>query len=72
MAYFYSNSKKGFYTVDIHKDNIPKDAVEITDEYYKELLDGNSCGQIITVNDKGYPILTGEKYTLSSNPQGAV
>jgi hypothetical protein len=64
MKYFYVQATKGFYTFDIHGNAIPEDAVEITEEYYKELLEGNSNGQVISVNDNGYPILIGERYTL--------
>lgn len=57
MKYFYSKETSGFYSDDIHGDNIPKDAVEITEEWHKELLEGESSGKIITSNENGYPIL---------------
>lgn len=53
---FYSKSTGGFYTPAIHTD-IPSDAVEISQEYYVELLDGQSSGKIIVGNDEGYPVL---------------
>ena len=53
---YYSKSTQGFYSKEIHE-NIPKDAVEITEELHKELLEGQSNGKIITSNEKGHPIL---------------
>ena len=41
---FYSKSTGGFYSRAIHGDNIPADAVEITDEEHRELLEGQSRG----------------------------
>ncbi|MDX9673130.1 MULTISPECIES: phage tail protein [unclassified Pseudomonas] len=52
----YSKSTGFFYVPAIHKD-IPSDAVEISQEYYVELLDGQSSGKIIVGNDEGYPVL---------------
>ena len=43
--------KQGFY------DEPVEGSVEITDEYYQELLAGQSGGLIITESRKGYPIL---------------
>lgn len=43
--------KDGFY-------NEPIDgSVEISEEYWHELLEGQSNGKIITENSEGYPIL---------------
>jgi hypothetical protein len=66
MTYFYSGSKKGFFHPDIHGDNIPSDAVAITDEQYQALLHGNSNGQSIEPDANGNPILVGEVITLPS------
>lgn len=52
----YSATTRGFYTPDIHV-SIPSDAVEITDEEYIALLDGQSQGQQIVSDVNGYPIL---------------
>ena len=57
MTIYYASSTKGFYTTDINP-IIPNDAVEITDEYYQELLAGQSNGKCITANAEGYPVLT--------------
>jgi len=54
---FYSKSTNGFYTRDIHGDNIPEDAVEITAEQHAALLEGQSQGKIISADENGYPIL---------------
>lgn len=54
---YYSPSTNGFYTPEIHGDNIPADAVEITREHYDALLAGQSNGQRIVADADGYPIL---------------
>lgn len=54
---FYSKSKNGFYSVDIHGDNIPEDAVEISEEEHISLLNAQSNGDIIVSNDDGYPVI---------------
>lgn len=53
---FYSKETKGFYDSKIHGDRIPADAVEITMEYYAELLQAPLSGKIIVANESGYPI----------------
>lgn len=45
--------KNGFYTKKI------EGSVEITDEYWKELLEGQSQGKQIISNEVGYPVLAG-------------
>jgi hypothetical protein len=55
-AYFYSASTCGFYTPDINP-VMPTDAVEITEEYYQSLLDGQSNGLQIVADAQGYPFL---------------
>ena len=54
---YYSKTTKGFYDSEIHGTNIPPDCVEITKEYHRELLNGQSNGKQITSNSSGYPIL---------------
>jgi len=54
---YYSASERGFFTDEIHGDNLPADVVEITDAEYRTLLDGQSEGQIIASNDSGRPLL---------------
>jgi hypothetical protein len=55
---FYSKTTSGFYTREIHGDNIPVDAVEITTEQHEELLQGQSQGLVITADENGYPTLS--------------
>lgn len=54
---FYSKSTGGFYTREIHDDNIPADAVEITVEEHQALLEGQSQGKRIVADESGRPIL---------------
>lgn len=54
MKYWY----KGFY------DEFVADSVEITEEYYLELLEGQSKGKEIHENDEGIPILVEHQYTF--------
>ena len=54
---FYSKSTGGFYTPEIHGDNIPADAVEITVEEHQALLEGQSMGKRIVADESGRPIL---------------
>ncbi|MBC8997767.1 phage tail protein [Pseudomonas sp. N40(2020)] len=53
---FYSHSTGGFYDPSIHTE-IPNDAVEISREYWMELLNGLSAGKMIVMNDDNYPVL---------------
>lgn len=53
----YSAQTRGFYTPEIHGDNIPPDAVEITDEEYLALIDGQSQGLRIIADESGAPVL---------------
>lgn len=54
---FYSANTGGFYSPEVHGTNMPEDIVEITDEYYQELLIGNSSGKLIKSDESGYPVL---------------
>ena len=54
---FYSKTTGGFYTREIHGDNIPHDAVEITIEEHAALMQGQSEGKIISGDADGYPVL---------------
>jgi hypothetical protein len=55
--YYYAKSTRGFYSIEIHGDNIPSDAVEITTEEHAALLAGQSAGQIIVADADGKPVL---------------
>lgn len=54
---YYSKQTGGFYAQEIHGDNIPSDAMEITAEQHAELLQGQSEGKRIEADENGYPIL---------------
>lgn len=54
---FYSKSTGGFYSREIHGDNIPADAVEITKELHAALIEGQSQGKLITADENGKPVL---------------
>lgn len=54
---FYSKSTGGFYTREIHGDNIPADAVEITEAEHAVLIEGQSQGKRIVADDAGRPYL---------------
>lgn len=56
MKYF-SQTTNGFYSDEINGDEIPDDAVEITDEKWMELLNGQGVGKVIAANETGYPVL---------------
>lgn len=50
--------KKGFYDTPI------EGSVEITVEYWQELIEGNSAGKLIAEDAEGYPILVEYKYDI--------
>jgi hypothetical protein len=53
----YSAKTGGFYDREIHGNNIPADAVEITREEWNALLDGQSQGKQIVAGAGGKPEL---------------
>lgn len=54
---FYSKSTNGFYSGEIQSGDIPADAVYITDEDRRALLDGQSRGKLIVADAEGRPVL---------------
>lgn len=54
---FYSPTAGGFYTREIHGDSIPGDAVEITEAEHAALIEGQSQGKRIVVDESGRPVL---------------
>ena len=50
--------KNGFYDTPI------EGGVEISTEYWQELLDGQSSGKEIKENADGYPVLVEHEYTI--------
>lgn len=53
----YSAQTGGFYGRELHGDNIPEDAVEITKEEHQALIEGQSQGKRIVADESGRPIL---------------
>ena len=54
---FYSPTNKGFYTVPVHGDAIPEDAIEVEAEDHKTLLTERAQGKSIVPGEDGYPVL---------------
>lgn len=54
----YSKLTGGFYDTEINGADIPLDAVEITDDTWVDLLNGQAEGKIISPDENGYPVLT--------------
>lgn len=52
----YSSATNGFYDPLVNQ-NIPTDAVEISQERYLELINGQSATMMIAADKDGYPIL---------------
>ena len=55
--------KNGFY------DTLVDGAVEISVEYWKKLLDGQSSGKEIKENVNGYPVLVEHEYTIDEQKE---
>lgn len=53
---YYSSSTGGFYDAEIHGENIPSDAIEITNDAHVELLNAQSSGKKIVADESGHPI----------------
>ena len=53
--YFYDKKTNGFYIDGIHE--IPNGSIELTDETYRTLLNGQSSGKRIIANKQGVPVL---------------
>jgi len=53
----YSAFTRGFYSIEVHGDNIPQDAIEISLERYQELMVGQSQGMKIVTGEDGFPTL---------------
>lgn len=54
---FYAKSTGGFYTQEFHGENIPADAIRLTDAKYAELIAGKRTGKQISMDADGYPFL---------------
>ena len=55
MKYF-SKTTSGFYDDEIHQ-TMPNDAVQITQELYESLINGQATGKVIASDETGNPIL---------------
>lgn len=55
MSIFYSKKNSGFYDDNINTD-FPDDTIEISHEYYAELLEKQSNGFSIQADENGYPV----------------
>lgn len=53
---YYSHENNGFYNSAIHGSNIPADAREITSAEHAQLLQEQSQGKVISVDELGRPI----------------
>ncbi len=58
MGKKYAASTRGFYDTEIHGENIPEGAVDITDAQHAALLAGEVSGKVISADADGKPILT--------------
>ena len=57
MTKFYSPSTKGFYCADVHAvDQVPTDALEVSDDDYHALFLAQSTGKVIQPGVGGAPI----------------
>lgn len=54
---YYSKTTGGFYSQDIHGENMPADVVEISDEVHAEMLAGQALGKRIVAGQDGAPML---------------
>lgn len=64
MTLFYNSGTNGFYDTNIG--NVPKNSIEITAEYHKQLLELQSAGYVIQPDEHGRPaavdlVLTAEE-----------
>ena len=57
MSFYYSPNTRGFYLGDSHYDVLPDDKVAITDEQYKNLMEGQAQGKFIVPGEGGMPQL---------------
>ncbi len=56
MPYFYSRSKRSFFHPDTNPE-IPPDAVAVTDDQHRELMEGQAAGLQIEPDEAGKPRL---------------
>lgn len=51
MSMYFSPQYMGFYSSNVHGDNIPGDVVEINDGYYQQLLNDQALGNVIVFDE---------------------
>lgn len=56
MKRFYSPGRNAFFDLELHGDQIPDDAIEISDACYEGLMLAQSKGAFIIPGDGGYPV----------------
>lgn len=56
MSYFYDVSTKGFFLEGLHSE-IPRTAIKLTDQQYKEFIDDQAQGKQIIADKTGHPVL---------------
>lgn len=54
---YFSKLTGGFYSDEIHGQNIPEDAKSISDELYQSLIQGQAEGAQISSDEEGNPVL---------------
>jgi hypothetical protein len=57
MTKFYSRTTNGFYSSEINGNNMPSDAVEVTQQEYEALFTGQDEGKQIVPDSNGRPML---------------
>lgn len=56
MQYYYSASAAGFFRSDIHGSDMPADAVPVTEQEHRTLMDQQSAGKVISAGADGGPV----------------
>lgn len=64
INYKFKNMKQKMYWKNGFYDESVTGAVEISADYWQELLNGQSAGKLIVENAKGYPVLADYKPTI--------
>ena len=68
----YSAQTGGFYTEEIHGDQVPPDAVDVSADEYAALMDGQRFGKRIAADSDGRPELLDQVSILADNPRAAI
>jgi hypothetical protein len=56
VTIYFSKTSNGFYDSDIHGNNLPEDAVQITQAQHIKLLEAQTTGKTISHDENGKPI----------------